>query len=573
MALRGTWLDRADVTQLLRLTVPGADELAAVIELIRFERSPRFDRIIVDTAPTGHTLRMLTLPDGLRTLARVFDAMQRKHRIMVEALRGSWAPDQDDALIEEMDTDGRRWQALLRDRSQIRMSWVTLPEAMAVEETADAATALAHEGIPLPDVIVNRLTPAPDGRCEWCEGRRALEARAVRNLRARMPSTSFSGVRERLREPRGAAALVAIGRELDAGILELSRGPARRTRPWRTAASSAQPSVEATIAGDRTRLIMFGGKGGVGKTTCAAAAALTLASQSETRRLLLLSTDPAHSLGDVLGTPLSDVPVSLPDGPANLRVRELDAARQFCATRAKYAAAIDALFDRLVRSGSGSVQVDAGQDRHVMHGLIDLAPLGMDELAAIASVADEIDSGQTGMVIMDTAPSGHALRLLETPALVQEWTRALMAILLKYQPVAGLGELGRALLQVSQGLGRLRALLADRHRTSFVVVTRAAALPRIETVRLLRRLRALQVHVPLVIVNAVGRGTCSRCRAALREHQREMARLETGSPRRVAIATAPAELPPPNGVPALVRWHEGWRFRRHPRAISSKRTS
>ena len=573
MALRGTWLDRADVTQLLRLTVPGADELAAVIELIRFERSPRFDRIIVDTAPTGHTLRMLTLPDGLRTLARVFDAMQRKHRIMVEALRGSWAPDQDDALIEEMDTDGRRWQALLRDRSQIRMSWVTLPEAMAVEETADAATALAHEGIPLPDVIVNRLTPAPDGRCEWCEGRRALEARAVRNLRARMPSTSFSGVRERLREPRGAAALVAIGRELDAGILELSRGPARRTRPWRTAASSAQPSVEATIAGDRTRLIMFGGKGGVGKTTCAAAAALTLASQSETRRLLLLSTDPAHSLGDVLGTPLSDVPVSLPDGPANLRVRELDAARQFCATRAKYAAAIDALFDRLVRSGSGSVQVDAGQDRHVMHGLIDLAPLGMDELAAIASVADEIDSGQTGMVIMDTAPSGHALRLLETPALVQEWTRALMAILLKYQPVAGLGELGRALLQVSQGLGRLRALLADRHRTSFVVVTRAAALPRIETVRLLRRLRALQVQVPLVIVNAVGRGTCSRCRAALREHQREMARLETGSPRRVAIATAPAELPPPNGVPALVRWHEGWRFRRHPRAISSKRTS
>jgi arsenite-transporting ATPase len=573
MALRGTWLDRADVSQLLRLSVPGADELAAVIELMRFERSPRFDRIVVDTAPTGHTLRMLTLPDGLRTLARVFDAMQRKHRIMVEALRGSWAPDQDDALIEEMDRDGRRWQALLRDRSQVRLSWVTLAEGMAVEETAAAATALAHEGIPLSDVIVNRLTPAPDRRCGWCEGRKALEAAAVRSLGARMGSISFRGVTERLREPRGAVALAAIGRELDAGSLPLHRDPARRTRPWRITASAARRPVDATIAGDRTRLVMFGGKGGVGKTTCAAAAALTLASTSGTRRLLLLSTDPAHSLRDVLGTPLSDVPVSLPDGPANLRVRELDAARQFRLTRAKYAAAIDALFDRLIRGGSGSVQVDAGQDRRVMHGLIELAPPGLDELAAVANVADEIDSAQTDMVIMDTAPSGHALRLLETPALVQEWTRALMAILLKYQTVVGLGELGQALLQMSQGLGRLRALLADRHRTSFVVVSRAAALPRIETVRLLRRLRAIQVHAPLVIVNAVGRGTCSRCRAALKEQQREMVRLETGGPRRVAIATAPAQLPPPNGVDALARWHHGWRLRRHARAISSKQTS
>jgi arsenite-transporting ATPase len=572
IALRGTWLDRADVSQLLRLSVPGADELAAVIELIRFEQSSRYDRIVVDTAPTGHTLRMLMLPDGLRMLARVFDAMQLKHRIVVEALRGSWAPDEDDALIEEMDRDGRRWHALLRDQSQVRVSWVTLPESMAVEETVDAAAALARDGIPLSDVIVNHLTPAPGRPCDWCEARQVLETKALRELRARLPSISFRGVSDRIREPRGARDLASIGRELAASPLALRRGTGRRSRRWRTAAGPAPSSIDATIAGDHTRLIMFGGKGGVGKTTCAAAAALSLASRSGAR-LLLLSTDPAHSLGDVLRTPLSDVPVTVPGGPPNLLVRELDAARQFRRTRMKYASAIDALFDRLIRGGSGSVQVDAVHDRRVMHGLIDLAPPGMDELAAVAGVADEIDSEQTDMVIMDTAPSGHALRLLGAPAMVQEWTRALMAILLKYQPVVGLGELGRALLQMSQALGRLRALLADRRRTAFVVVTRAAALPRVETVRLLRRLRALRVHAPLVIVNAVGRGTCPRCRAAAKQQRREMVRLETSGPRTLPLVTAAAELPPPTGAAALARWHDGWQFRRRPRAISSKRIS
>ena len=73
------------------------------------------------------------------------------------------------------------------------------------------------------------------------------------------------------------------------------------------------------------------------------------------------------------------------------------------------------------------------------------------------------------------------------PALVHDWVKAVMAILLKYQPVIGVGELGAVLLRLSQGLGRLRALLTDPARTRFVVVTRPAALPRAETVRLAAR--------------------------------------------------------------------------------------
>jgi len=547
---------------LLRLSLPGIDELAALFEIARLARTGRYDLIVVDTAPTGHTLRMLAMPESLRGLARVFDEMQAKHRVVVEALRGDWLPDAEDALIGEIDREGRDLHALMRDPALVHVSWVTLPESMSIEETADAADALSSEGIPLRDVIVNRLTPPPRRRCGRCDGRRVLERRALVAIQDRVPGVPLIGVAERSAEPRGPRALAGIGAEIAAGKPALSDTRGSGKPAWRARApGAAHTDVLPLIAGDDTRLILFGGKGGVGKTTCAAAAALALASAGAGRRpVLLLSTDPAHSLADVFGTTIGDSRTTIRGGPSSLEVREIDAARAFREVRDRYAAAIDSLFDRLTRhSSAGTVGVDAGHDRRVMHGLIDLAPPGIDELASVIDVTDAIDSSATSLVVMDTAPSGHALRLLEMPALVQDWTRALMSILLKYQPVVGVGELGAVLLKLSQGLGRLRALLVDSRRTSFVVVTRGAALPRAETERLMRRLHGLHIHVPIAIVNAVGRGTCARCRTAAAVEQREINRLQRALPRQTPIVIAPAELPPPHGPAALGRWQRTWR--------------
>jgi arsenite-transporting ATPase len=577
IALRGTWLDREDVSRLLSLSLPGIDELAALIEITRFAGIGRYDRIVVDTAPTGHTLRMLMMPESLQAIATVFDRMQAKHRIMTEALRGGWAPDPDDRLIDEIDRDGRELHALLRDPALVHVSWVTLPELMAVEETVDAASALSAAGIPLRDVIVNQLTLPPGRRCGWCDGRRTLERRAVAALRARVRAIPLIGVRARITEPRDVRTLAEIGQEIGSGTGASPARPGGMLRPWRPQQPLQRDrDVLSGVSVDRTRLILFGGKGGVGKTTCAAAAALALASAAPERRVLLLSTDPAHSLADALGTPLTDSPAPVRNGPPNLLARELDAAQKFRQVRTRYAAAIDSLFDRLTRDRSGTVGVDAGQDRQVMHALIELAPPGIDELAAVIDVTDALDSGTTDLVLMDTAPSGHALRLLEMPALVQGWVKALMSILLKYQPVIGVGELGAVLLQLSQGLSRLRALLVDAERTSFVVVTRAAALPAAETARLRRRLERLHVHVPLVVVNAVGRGTCPGCRAVAQLQQLEVDRLVRSLSPTTPVALAPAELPPPHGVRALIRWRRTWQpHRKIPRSagISSTRTT
>ena len=570
VVLRGTWLDEEDVGRLLRLSLPGIDEIAALLELSRLGRSGSYDLIVVDTAPTGHTLRMLAMPETLLAVASVFDRMQAKHRVLVEALRGGWQPEADDLVIAGMAQEASDLAAMLRDRSRVTLSWVSLAELMSVEETVDAVRVLEGQGIHIDEIIVNRLTPAPGGPCRWCAARRGFESRALWALHRRLGrgpgAPTLRSVLARDAEPTGLRALSAIGAELRQKVPGTFPVKVPATFSARAvAAASNLPPVAPKVPAPFTvkvpaTLVMFGGKGGVGKTTCAAAAAIAAATSDPARRVQLISTDPAHSLGDALGVRLGDESRRVRGAPRNLMARELDAAAGFDRVRDRYHAAIDALFDRFTRGTT----VDAAQDRRVMQGLIDLAPPGIDELAAIIDVVETLDaSGGADLVILDTAPSGHALRLLEMPAVVQDWTRALMTILLKYQPVIGIGDLGTILLRLSQGLGRLRTLLGDSSRASFIVVTRAASLPRAESVRLLARLARLGIHAPLAIVNAVGAGTCARCLRRRSEEARELARLRrdlASGARRLAITAA--TMPPPRGPAALDVWRRSWRVLR-----------
>jgi arsenite/tail-anchored protein-transporting ATPase len=347
--------------------------------------------------------------------------------------------------------------------------------------------------------------------------------------------------------------LGTVARSTRVSTADISPVPVRGVR----AASARKPANKLDLF-DRstTRLVLFGGKGGVGKTTCASATALVLAEATE-EPILLLSTDPAHSVANVLGQPVG-ASRRVRGGPANLKVREIDPSRELDRIRTRYSKSIDALFDRMVGQEPGDVHLDASHDRAAMQHLIELAPPGIDELAAVIEVVDAIETGAVRTIVIDTAPTGHALRLLEMPELVHDWTKALMSILLKYQSVAGIGELGPALVRLSQGLGRLRALLTDPARTSFIVVTRGAALPREETLDLLRSLDRLTIRVPAVVVNAVGRGTCRRCESEARIEQRHIRGMRKQIPRHALMVIGPAELPPPHGLPGLRQWRRQW---------------
>ena len=572
---RGTYLDDDDIERLLRLALPGVDELIGLLELTRLAGARPYEEVVVDTAPTGHTLRLLGMPATLVRIAEVLDDMQAKHRFLSESLGGRYRPDAADALVEEIAADGRRLGDLLRDPARCVFSWILLPEALALEETKDALAALRAAGLPVGEIIVNRVTPRPRTRCAVCDGRVRAEEAVISAARRAFPDHRLRRLPALAREPRGVAGLRRLGRALSDDIdVPASTTACRSSRRERSRSSVARGSDAVALAEllpPTVRLILLAGKGGVGKTTCAAALAVELADRTPARRVLVLSTDPAHSLGDVLNVPIGDDIRRVPDGAGEFSAREVDAGRLLTARRAAYLEAVQEVFDAL-RGGSS---FDPAFDRAVVEDLIDLAPPGIDELFGMLAVIEALgDQGPFDTVVVDTAPTGHALRLLEMPEAALEWVHAFMEILLKYRKVIGLGDLGADLLELSRDLRRLQALLRDRQRTRAFVVTRAAELPRLETGRLVRELRTLGIPLAGIIVNALisrsGRAfagsepLCQRCRAA-GAAERRVVRVLASDLRAVmhgpvTIVGAPARTPPPRGVRALAGWRQTWRL-------------
>ena len=364
-------------------------------------------------------------------------------------------------------------------------------------------------------------------------------------------------------------ALRRIGKRLSLD-LKWSRLPTRdRLRPRippalslpREARTTRPESIEALR---EARLLLFGGKGGVGKTTVAAAVAVRLARAEPRKAVLLLSTDPAHSLSDVFGQRIGDRPRRIRGGPSNLHVRELDAAAALASRRAGLEAALNEIGTAFGAADSGFAAGGRATE------LMELAPPGIDELFGLVSVVEARD--RFPLIVMDTAPTGHALRLLEMPDAARDWVQLLLRLLLKYRSLVRPGQLASELVDLSRSIRGLQELLRNPRDARFVVVTRAAAVPRLETQRLVVRLRRLRLAAPAVVVNAMtlAPGRCPLCRATAAAERRELGLLtrrtlpeqrpRRGSPGglQCAIIQTPLAAPPPRGAAALGRWAGSW---------------
>jgi len=566
IAERGTYLDDEDLGRLLRLSFPGVDELMGLVELARVARQGGYERVVVDTAPTGHALRLLAMPQTLRRVAAVLNDMYAKHRFLAESLGRGYRPDAADRLIEELETDGRELTSLLQAPERCRFSWVLLPETLALAEARDGVASLAASDIGVSEMLVNRVTPPSGPSCALCDGRRRVEGRVLAEIRRAFPRLPIRVLPALPDEPRGVAglrAVVALLRRKAATTGATSpTKPRAGALPSRRLTAATPPVWTATLqalAPAGVRLLVVAGKGGVGKTTVAATLALELSRQRPQARVLLLSADPAHSLGDVLQAPVDDEEQAITGAPESLRVRELDAGRAFARTRERYQRTVEDTFDSLLRGS----RFDVAYDREALRGLMDLAPPGMDELFAILSVIEALLEREppVDLVVLDTAPTGHALRLLEMPGAALGWVHALLAILLKYREVVGLGDVAADLVATARRLRELIALLSDPARARVVAVTRAAELPERETERLLDRLRRLRMTVPAVVVNAATPPGCARCERERRREARWRRRLGSRRPRRAqawSIIGSPAVTPPPRGVAALGAWSCAW---------------
>jgi arsenite-transporting ATPase len=247
---------------------------------------------------------------------------------------------------------------------------------------------------------------------------------------------------------------------------------------------------------DRARLLdrkvlFFGGKGGVGKTTSASATAL--AASRAGRRVLLVSTDPAHNTSDIFDCPIGpDIVEVLP----NLHALEIDAGRESARYVAEVKERIQSLFGhQILKEAHRQIDLAASMPAAEEVALFDR--IG----ALIRGVDDRFD-----LLVFDTEPTGHTLRLIRMPELMEAWIRALSRSRRAMLGVDQDDKNDPIMLSLADRLERLRefrARLVSPRVTAFVLVLVAERLPIEETARALAQLDEAGVRVGALIVNRV----------------------------------------------------------------------
>jgi arsenite/tail-anchored protein-transporting ATPase len=177
-----------------------------------------------------------------------------------------------------------------------------------------------------------------------------------------------------------------------------------------------------------------------------------------------------------------------------------------------------------------------------MRDLLALAPPGVDELFALSMLGDELAAGRFGRIVVDPAPTGHLLRLLEMPAIALDWSHRLMRLMLEYREIVGLGDAAAELLSFSKRTRALDELLRDPARSGVILVTLDEPVVRLQTRRLAGAVRRRGVDVIALVWNRTMRAPDPLPQSVA---ARQVCAAETR--------------PSPVGVATLRTWSRSWR--------------
>lgn len=200
------------------------------------------------------------------------------------------------------------------------------------------------------------------------------------------------------------------------------------------------------------QLIIFGGKGGTGKTSCAAATGTQMAKYG--KKTLVFSVDPAHSLSDIfeqdIGNRLTEI-----DGIDNLSAIEIDAKQLLEELKEQYREAITQALSQILRG------VDLPFEREVAKSIMDISPPGLDELMAISKLISILRTSKYDFVIVDTAAGAHGIRLMELPEVMEEWFAKALHVHDRLEQIMPL-ERSRTLLEnLRDDAAEIRRILTD----------------------------------------------------------------------------------------------------------------
>lgn len=486
---RGSFVEGSDLAPVWDLDWPGLDELMGILEIQRILREQVADRVVVDMAPSGHTLNLFGLMDFLDEFLQALDLFQEKHRVVSQRFTGTYTPDEADRFLDTMKQDLADGRQLLQDATRTTCLTVAIAEPMSWLETRRFLDALKQLQIPVGGLVVNHLL-------EKCvpESERQLEQQEM--------LTKFFAIAEQLpvwaipeqdREPVGAEALdrlmasIVPAQQMTTPLPSEPLSPAGRPL-------KIPPGFDDFIAGER-RLILVGGKGGVGKTTVSAAIAWGMAARHPDRNVLVISIDPAHSLGDAFGYPLGHDLTAIHE---NLMAQEVDAERVLDQFREEYLWELAEIMSGDAASDD-SMQLAYGPQ--AWRQIASQALPGIDEMLSLMTVIERLEAQEQDLIIVDTAPTGHLLRFLEMPMALGDWLAWIFKLWLKYQDVVGRTEFMGRLRTLRQRVMQAQKKLKDPQHTEFIGVLQAQSAIAAETVRLAQSMEDLGIAQRYVVHN------------------------------------------------------------------------
>jgi len=274
----------------------------------------------------------------------------------------------------------------------------------------------------------------------------------------------------------------------------------------------------------KTQYFFFSGKGGVGKTSMAAATALHFSKDG--KKVLVISTDPAHSLADSFDKKIGGEVQKL---DKNLYAVEIDPKKAMAEYKSKIMPQIDKI-DMLKGIGLGD-----------MFDMADSAP-GIDEVAAFDKFLQYMNSKEYDIIVFDTAPTGHALRFLSLPDVLDSWVGKMIKIRMKFSGMANMikrilpfGESDDApqlgteqMEEMKKRIEQAKQILTNPVRTHYNIVTIPEQMAIVESERCIRALGEYGIPVETLIVNQLipNNSKCAFCTEKRDSQQKRLKEIE-----------------------------------------------
>ncbi|UCE97737.1 MAG: TRC40/GET3/ArsA family transport-energizing ATPase [Dehalococcoidia bacterium] len=451
-----------------QLNSPCTAEVAAFERFTDFLQDPEFDTVIFDTAPTGHTLRLIQLP-------------VEWSGVIEEAARsgtgGQTCVGPAASLAESKLKFDRAIEAM-RNPDEATFIFVLRPEATSIYETNNSITELSKLGIRSQELIVNGIYPQNICDSPFMKGRYSRQQQFLQTIKDdfSLPTTL---VELKPSEVKGVAALYEVAEAIFKKPMSMDNYSPIILENIQVTSIQNYPSTDLAINQLLTpingrRTIFFAGKGGVGKTSVAAATSLWIAKQGY--RTILITTDPASHLAQVFEQNISDKP-TLIEGEQHLWISHIDPSKAAQQYKEKVLAEIQQKYD----------------EKRVLAVEEELNSPCTEEMATFEKFIEFATLKDYEVMIFDTAPTGHTLRLLNLPV---EWNRQLeIKIFTTVESNADKITKSRFLEVIN--------MMQDPEQTTFSFVMYPEKTPIEEASRAMSELSEIDIKTSLVVANMI----------------------------------------------------------------------